>query len=83
MSDSHATPHFHNDAGDVAIAIGVRQFMCVGASPPLDHPHVFLDMGKRDAIVCTYCSTRYVFRPDLAPTDSDPPGHLLVDLVAS
>ncbi|TIT28614.1 MAG: zinc-finger domain-containing protein, partial [Mesorhizobium sp.] len=36
-------PHFQNDAGHPAIDIGVREFMCTGANPPFDHPHVFLD----------------------------------------
>jgi uncharacterized Zn-finger protein len=45
-------PHFQNDAGHALIEIGVKEFMCVGANPPFDHPHVFLDMGattKRSA----------------------------------
>ena len=46
----HVVPHFHNDPGVPVIEIGAREFMCVGATPPFDHPHVFLDMGddKRD-----------------------------------
>ena len=28
-------PHFQNDAGHPAIDIGVREFMCTGANPPL------------------------------------------------
>ena len=32
--------------GMPAIDIGVKEFMCVGANPPFDHPHVFLDMGS-------------------------------------
>ena len=38
MSD-HVVPHFHNDAGVPVIEIGSREFMCVGAQPPFDHPH--------------------------------------------
>jgi uncharacterized Zn-finger protein len=38
------TPHFANDPGVDTIGIGVREFQCMGARP-LDHPHVFLDMG--------------------------------------
>ena len=38
-------PHFHNDAGVDSIAIGAREFMCIGALPPFDHPHIFIDMG--------------------------------------
>ena len=61
-----ATPHFHNDMGVVSIEIGAGEFMCVGASPPFDHPHVFLDMGKASEIVCPYCSTLYKHNPALA-----------------
>ena len=58
MSD-HIVPHFHNDPGLSEIEIGARKFMCVGAKPPLDHPHVFLDMGGYNEIICPYCSTLY------------------------
>jgi uncharacterized Zn-finger protein len=52
-------PHFHNDPGVAVIEIGAREFMCVGAKPPFDHPHVFLDMGDDNEIICPYCSTLY------------------------
>ncbi len=39
--------------------------MCIGALPPLDHPHVFLDMGYDDEIVCPYCSTLFQYDPSL------------------
>ncbi len=80
MADS-AVPHFHNNAGDHRVAIGVREFMCEGATAPFDHPHVYLDMGDTDEIVCPYCSTLYQYRADLAPTATDPPGHLVGELV--
>jgi uncharacterized Zn-finger protein len=67
-------PHFHNDPGVAVIEIGAKEFMCVGEPPPFDHPHVFLDMGGDDEIVCPYCSTLYRFRPDLHGQGSDPPG---------
>jgi hypothetical protein len=35
--------------------------MCVGATPPYDHPHVFLDIGADSEIICPYCSTLYRF----------------------
>lgn len=75
MAD-HVIPHFQNSAGLTVIAIGVKEFMCVGAIPPFDHPHVFLDMGDADEKICPYCSTLYRFRPGLEPTETDPPGHL-------
>jgi uncharacterized Zn-finger protein len=68
----HAVPHFHNSAGVPAIAIGAREFMCVGALPPHDHPHVFLDMGDSNDIICPYCSTHYQHKADLAAHQSEP-----------
>ncbi len=68
----HSVPHFHNSEGLAHIEIGSKEFQCVGALPPFDHPHVFLDMGKEDDIVCPYCSTHYVFNARLAPGTSEP-----------
>lgn len=69
----HPTPHFHNDAGHAKIEIGVKEFMCVGANPPFDHPHVFLDMGDDSEIVCPYCSTLFQFAANLTSDQTDPP----------
>ena len=79
----HVIPHFQNDPGVPVIEIGAKEFMCVGASPPFDHPHVFLDMGDADDKVCPYCSTLYRYRPGLSATESDPPGHLYRDKAAA
>ncbi len=68
-----ATPHYHNSGGAPRIEIGSREFQCIGALPPHDHPHVYLDMGDETEIVCPYCSTHYVFAPDLAPDRARPP----------
>jgi hypothetical protein len=46
----------------------------MGATPPHDHPHVYLDMGAETQIVCPYCSTLYIYDPALAPGESNPPG---------
>jgi len=81
MTD-RVVPHFQNDAGAAAIAIGVREFNCIGASPPMDHPHVFLDMGGADEIVCPYCSTLFRYRAGLGATETDPPGHLVGTVAA-
>ena len=70
----HATPHFHNDAGHAKIEIGVKEFMCVGANPPFDHPHVFLDMGDDEEKVCPYCSTLFVFNKALGAEQTHPEG---------
>ena len=63
---AHASvPHFHNTEGLKTIRVGAKEFMCVGALPPFDHPHIFLDMGRDTDIICSYCSTHYVFDPAL------------------
>ncbi|MCB1387435.1 MAG: zinc-finger domain-containing protein [Nitratireductor sp.] len=70
-------PHFKNDDGVDKIAIGVKEFMCCGASEPHDHPHVFLDMGEDGQIVCPYCSTLFAHKPGLAANASEPQGCLV------
>jgi uncharacterized Zn-finger protein len=64
MTD-HIVPHFHNSPGVAVIEIGAREFMCVGQKPPFDHPHVFIDMGDADEIVCPYCSTLFRYNETL------------------
>src|SRR4051794_10266770 len=72
MAD-HVVPHFHNDAGVSVIEIGSQEFMCVGANPPFDHPHVFLDLGNDNEIICPYCSTLYRYAADLGAGEARPP----------
>ena len=60
MSD-HAIPHFHNQPGLPKIWVGAKEFMCIGALPPFDHPHVYIDMGGDAEAVCPYCSTHYIY----------------------
>ena len=69
----HVVPHFQNDLGVPVIEIGSKEFMCVGATPPYDHPHVFLDMGDDREIICPYCSTLYRLDPALDPHAARPP----------
>ena len=71
MTDS-IVPHFHNDLGVPVIEIGAREFMCVGALPPFDHPHVFCDMGDDAEYICPYCSTLYRHDPTLKPNAARP-----------
>ena len=59
MAD-HAIPHFHNDPGVPTMKVGVRVHVH-GAPPPLDHPHIFIDMGGDGEAICAYCSTRFVY----------------------
>jgi uncharacterized Zn-finger protein len=69
----HGVPHFHNDPGVPLVGIGAKEFMCEGALPPFDHPHVYLDMGDASEAVCPYCSTLYRFDPTLSPGAAQPP----------
>lgn len=71
-------PHLVNDKGVDRIAIGVKEFQCMGASPPFDHPHVYLDMGHDDQLVCPYCSTLYRYDAALGVSESDPPSCVYV-----
>lgn len=71
MAD-HVIPHFHNSDGVEVVRVGAREFQCMGALPPFDHPHVFLDMGDENEKVCPYCSTLYRHDPGLAEDASEP-----------
>lgn len=69
-------PHLCNDQGVAKIAIGVKEFQCMGARPPFDHPHVYLDMGGDQETICPYCSTRYVYDQSLGAGATNPAGCL-------
>ncbi|MGB7285744.1 MAG: zinc-finger domain-containing protein [Salaquimonas sp.] len=72
-------PHYKNDLGVAEVKIGVKEFMCCGASDPHDHPHVFLDMGEESQIVCPYCSTLFSLKSDLGTSRTEPEGCVLQD----
>lgn len=78
----HAIPHFQNDEGHALVEIGVKEFMCVGANPPYDHPHVFLDMGADSEKVCPYCSTLYRYNEKLDAVTTVPAGCAFHDKAA-
>lgn len=78
----HTIPHFQNDQGVNLIEIGVKEFMCCGATAPYDHPHVFLDMGDEPEIVCPYCSTLFRYKSSLKADESLPHGCLYEDNAA-
>ncbi|MCB1379779.1 MAG: zinc-finger domain-containing protein [Alphaproteobacteria bacterium] len=69
---SGSTPLFQNDMGLASIEIGAKEFMCIGAKPPFDHPHVFIDMGDASETVCPYCSTLYRYNSSLKSDESKP-----------
>ena len=75
-------PHFQNDAGVPVIRINAHEFMCEGASAPFDHPHVYLDMGDAEELVCPYCSTLYRYSPKLKADETVPAGCLYIERAA-
>jgi len=70
-------PHLANDNGVEKIFVGVREFNCMGARPPFDHPHVYLDMGAETQILCPYCSTLYVHDTRLDGAETEPKGAIV------
>jgi uncharacterized Zn-finger protein len=76
---SNRYPKFRNDRAVAEIRIAVREFQCIGVSPPHDHPHVYINMGDQDAILCPYCATSFRLDPLLDPFAADPPDSLYVD----
>jgi uncharacterized Zn-finger protein len=72
-------PHFANDPGVEKVSIGAKEFQCMGARPPHDHPHVYLDMGADGQILCPYCSTLYVYDPALGAGETEPKGCLVTE----
>jgi len=81
MADN-VVPHFHNALGVSVIEIGTKEFKCIGAVPPFDHPHVFLDMGDDGEIICPYCSTLFRYQPSLAAHMANPPDCAIVEPAA-
>ncbi len=73
---SNSTPHFVNDLGVEKIFVGVKELNCMGARPPFDHPHVYLDMGAESQILCPYCSTLYIHDARLPAHATEPDGCL-------
>jgi len=65
-------PKFHNEVGVPIVRIGCREFKCIGAKPPQDHPHIYLNMGDASDIVCPYCSTLFRFDASLGAHEADP-----------
>jgi uncharacterized Zn-finger protein len=70
--ESSGPLHVHNEPGVASVRIGVKEFMCIGALPPFDHPHVYIEMGEADEAHCPYCATLFLFDARLGKS-CDPP----------
>ena len=68
-----------NDHAVPEISVGVKEFKCIGVSPPHDHLHIYLDMGDEGTIICPYCATLFRFDPHLRPGEANPPDCLSSD----
>jgi uncharacterized Zn-finger protein len=67
-------PRYFNDVGAMSIGIGGEALNCIGATPPADHPHVYLNLTDQADILCPYCSTRFFHDPRLGRHETKPPG---------
>ena len=72
-------PTFENNHGVPEIRINVREFSCIGASPPQDHPRVYINMSEQGMALCPYCATRYRYDPGNEPFEADPQINLLIE----
>ncbi len=72
MSETQIS-YYQNTEGHTVIEIPVKKFKCIGANPPHDHPHIYLDMGKNDSMICPYCSTLYEYNDQLEKDKTIPP----------
>ena len=82
MADT-GIPHFCNDLGVTLIEVGSKEFMCIGAKPPFDHPHIFIDLGSDNDAVCPYCSTLYRYNPALSAGEAKPEASVWHDAPAA
>lgn len=65
---------YKNDIGIWKIYVGQKQFICIGVSAPHDHPHIYLQMGDANSIICPYCATHYSYLHELKGDETDPAG---------
>ncbi|MGH1481202.1 MAG: zinc-finger domain-containing protein [Geminicoccales bacterium] len=72
-------PTFENNHGVPEIRLNVREFSCIGASPPQGHPHGYINMSEQGMALCPYCATWYRYDPGNVPFESDPQINLLIE----
>ena len=70
-------PKFRNDRGVPEICIGVKEFKCIGVSPPHDHPHIYINMREADTIPCPYCGDAVPLRSSIDTARCRPAGQRL------
>jgi uncharacterized Zn-finger protein len=65
-------PQYKNDIGSSSIQIGTRNFICIGETPPMNHPHIYLTMGSGIIKTCPYCQTTYHLNINLSKNETIP-----------
>ena len=81
VTESKTYRKVRTDRAVQEIRTEVRESNCIGV-PPHDHPHVYINMGDRNTILCPYCVTRYRYDPRFPPFEADSRDSLFVDLEA-
>ena len=70
---------FRNDRGVPEICIGVREFECIGVSPPQDHPHIYIDNGWGGHDPLSLLRHAVPFRSSIGTAQCDPPDSFFAD----
>jgi uncharacterized Zn-finger protein len=52
-------PKFPNEIGVPIVRVGCREFECIGAMPPQDQPHIYLNMGEMRVASSAPIAPRY------------------------
>ena len=68
----NSIPLYKNDQGVATIKIGAKGFVCIGETPPMDHPHIYLTMSENGNKFCLYCNTEFVYDESLGIDLPDP-----------
>ena len=68
----NSVPLYKNDVGVPRIRIGAKGFVCIGETPPMDHPHIYLTMPADGHKICLYCNTEFVYDETLALNTPEP-----------
>jgi len=70
--ETDSYPKFHNEAGAPSWALAGVSSSALATMPPQDHPHVYLNMGNANEIVCPYCASLFRFDPSLGAREAEP-----------
>ena len=55
-----SSPDKKNYHSQVSEAVKSKKVSCNGGGGALGHPKIYLDMGKKNLIICPYCSKIFI-----------------------